>query len=363
MIPVARPELPAFEAYERLLAEIWQSHMLSNFADHAQALEVEAARYLGAAHVRAVVNGDLGLMLALAALDLPEGGECLVPSFTFNSSPSAILWNRLVPVFCDIDPETFNLDPAQLPQRLSARTVAILSTHVFGNPCDAEGLRAIAAEKGIPLLFDAAHAYGSLYRGRKVGTLGDLEVFSLSGTKPVTSAEGGLISTGRAELAERLLFGRNYGFFGDYNSRFPGINAKMSELHAALGRLTLATVEEAVRRRNAIAARYRENLKRIEGISFQKVDGRDRSTFKDFAILCPHSTEALAAHLAAHDVQTKRYFLPAHRMDFFRRFARGGLPHTEAVYEKILCLPIYNELPLAEVDRISQRVAEFYRRR
>ena len=363
MIPIARPELPDFASYRRLLEEIWQSRMLSNFASHAQALEAEAKGYLGAAHVRAVANGDTGLVLALAALDLPEGGECLLPSFTFNSSPNAVLWNRLLPVFCEIDPESFALDPADVERRIGSRTVAILGTHVFGNPCDADRLREIAAAQNIPLLFDAAHAYGSTYRGRKVGTLGDLEVFSLSGTKPVTSAEGGLVASRRAELAERIVFGRNYGFYGDYNSRCAGLNGKISELHAALGCLTLATVEEVVRRRNAIAARYRENLKDVPGLSFQKIDPRDRSTFKDFAIVCARGSHGLDKHLEACGIQTKRYFLPAHRMDYFRRFARGPLEHTEALYEKILCLPIYNDLILAEVDRISQAVADFFRSR
>lgn len=363
MIPVARPELPDFHEYRRLLEEIWQSRMLSNFASHAQALEAKAKRYLGASEVRAVVNGDVGLVLALAALDLPEGGECLVPSFTFNSSANAILWNRLVPVFCEIDPETFSLDPEDVEKKLSARTAAILATHVFGNPCDADRLRAIAAARRIPVIFDAAHAYGSLYRGRKVGTLGDLEVFSLSGTKPVTSAEGGLIATSREELAERIRFGRNYGFYGDYNSRFAGLNGKLSELHAALGCLTLGAVEEAVRRRNAIANRYRENLKDVPGLRFQRIDPRDRSTFKDFAIVFAEPSCGLAEHLGGRGVETKRYFLPAHRMEYFHRFARGPLPHTEALYEKILCLPIYNELPLSEVDRIAEMVDDYLRRR
>ena len=363
MIPIARPELPDLDAYRRLLEEIWQSHMLSNFGRHAKALEAEAARYLAAAHVRAVANCDLGLVLALAALDLPEGGECLMPAFTFNSSPNAALWNRLVPVFCDIDPETFTLDPADLERCLSPRTTVVLATHVFGNPCDADCLRGLTSARAIPLVFDAAHAYGSLYRGRKVGTLGDFEVFSLSGTKPVTSAEGGLVSTNHEELAERIRLGRNYGFYGDYNSRVPGLNAKISELHAALGCLTLATVEEAVRRRNAIAARYRENLKNVDAISFQRVDARNRSTFKDFAIVCVHSSRELQTHLEDRGVETKRYFLPAHRMDYFRRFSREPLPRTEELYEKILCLPIYNELGMTEVDRISQLVTDFFRRR
>jgi dTDP-4-amino-4,6-dideoxygalactose transaminase len=353
MIPVTRPELPPLEEYVALLRDIWDSHMLSNFGPHAARFEARAQACLGTPRVRCVASGDVGLVIALSALDLPEGGEAIVPSFTFNSTVNAVRWNRLVPVFADIDPATLNVDPADVERLVGPRTAVIVATHVFGNPCDADELRRIAAARGVPIVYDAAHAFGSRYRSRPVGTLGDLEVFSFSGTKLVTSAEGGLVAAATDELVRRVEYGRAYGFQADYESHFPGLNGKLSELNAALGVLTVRLVEPAATRRAAIARRYRDHLAGLPGVAFQQVDPRDRSTYKDFAILCAAGRDALEARLAAEDIQTKRYFRPCHTMRAFRRWATRPLPRTDETYARILCLPIFNELPDEDVDRIA----------
>ncbi len=354
MIPIARPELPPLERYVELLRDVWDSRMLSNFGPYARRLEAGAARYLDAAGVRAVASGDLGLVIALAALELPAGGEVIVPSFTFNSTVNAILWNGLTPVFADIHPERLTLDAEEVTRLRSPRTAAVVATHVFGNPCDHDAIR--AAAEGTPVVYDAAHAFGSLYRGRHAGTLGDLEVFSLSGTKLVTSAEGGLVVAREDALLRRLDYLRAYGFQDDYESHMVGINAKISELNAALGALTLETVEDAVARRQAIAARYHAELGGTPGLAFQVVDGRDRSTYKDFAILCAGGREGIEARLAAAGIQTKRYFRPTHTMRAYRRWATRPLPRTEDVYRRILCLPIFNEMRDAQVDEVARAV-------
>ncbi len=353
MIPVMRPELPPLERYVELLREIWDSHMLSNFGACAQRFERRAQEYLGTPRVRCVASGDIGLIIALKALDLPHGSEAIVPSFTFNSTVNAVRWNGLVPVFADIDPASFTLDPEDVASAMSRRTSVIIGTHVFGNPCDADRLR--HAARGLPVVYDAAHGFGSRYRDRPVGRLGDLEVFSFSGTKLVTSAEGGLIAGATDELVKRIEYGRAYGFQNDYESHFVGINGKLSELTAALGSLTLEITDRAVTRRNALAARYRERLADVPGIAFQQVDARDRSTFKDFAVLFPSAAErdAVEAKLAAAEVQTKRYFRPCHTMRAYRQWAKRRLPVTEDVYDRILCLPMFNELADAQVDQVA----------
>jgi len=359
VIPICRPELPPLERYVELVRDIWESRMLSNFGKYARLFESGAQAYLGTARVRAVASCDLGLTIALAALDLPEGGEAIVPSFTFNSTINAILWNRLVPVFADLDPRRLTLDPAEVEALRGPRTAVVVGTHVFGCPCDHDAVRAAAA--GLPVVYDAAHAYGSRYRGQPAGTLGDLEVFSFSGTKLVTSAEGGLVAATRDDLVSRLEYLRAYGFQTDYESHVVGLNAKISELDAALGVLTIETVEHAIERRHAIVRRYRRALEGVSAVTFQEVDPRDRSTFKDFAILCAHGREGLARRLEAALIQTKRYFRPAHTMRAYRRFADRPLPRTEAVYDRILCLPIFNELTDAQVDEIAGHVVAHFR--
>lgn len=353
-----RPELPPLERYVELLRRIWDAKMLSNFGPLAREFEATAQSYLHNPHVRAIASADLGLMTAIAALDLPEGSEAIVTSFTFNSTVNAILWNGLTPVFAEIDPDTLTIDPADVAGLITPRTSLVLGTHVFGNPCDDDALR--AAVGVVPIVYDAAHAYGTHYRGRPSGggSLGTFEVFSFSGTKLVTSAEGGLVSTGDPALAAKMEYLRAYGFQSDYESHLVGLNGKISELNAALGVLTLGTVERAVARRQAIVARYRAALAGASGIGFQRVDPRDRSTHKDFAILCADGAQRdrIEAALTAEQIQTKRYFRPAHAMRAYRRWATRPLPRTDDVYARILCLPIFNELPDADVDRIAALV-------
>ena len=358
MIPIMRPQLPPLERYVELLRRVWDSHMLSNFGPLAREFEAGAQQYLGNPNVRAIASGDIGLIAAIAALDIPEGSEAIVPAFTFNSTLNALAWNGLVPVFADIDPRTLNADAADVAARVTPRTKLVVATHVFGNPCDADALA--AAARGLPIVYDAAHAYGSRYRGRPCGggTIGAFEVFSFSGTKLVTSAEGGLVAARDAELARKIEYLRAYGFQGDYESHMVGLNGKMSELNAALGVLTIEMAEAAVARRQEIVARYRELLGGIAGTAFQQVDARDRSTWKDFALLLRDGAtrDKVEAALTAEQIQTKRYFRPAHQMRAYRQWASGPLPRTEDVYARILCIPIFNELPDSDIERIAALV-------
>jgi len=364
MLPVARPSLPPLEKYLEFLKDIWQSRMLSNFGKYAHLFEAKAQDYLNNPWARAVVNGDVGLILALAALELPNGSECLVPSFTFNSTINAILWNRLRPVFVDIRPDTFNVDVHDVARRLSSSPAAVVATHVFGSPAAIDPLLDLAAEKGIPLVFDAAHAFGAMYRGRKIGdpAFGDFQVFSFSGTKQVTSGEGGLLAMGKEEYVGRIEKLRAYGFQYDYISEYVGLNGKMSELHAALASLTLDEVDAVASRRGELAQRYRKKLGGQPNMGFQEHLFEVRPTYKDFAILCPHSRDDLAAHLGRLGVQTKKYFYPLHTMPAYQAFRseNDDLRDTEGVYAKILCLPIYNELAEADVDRVSEMILDFY---
>ncbi len=361
MIPVSRPELPPLERYVALLRDIWDTRMLSNFGTYARRFEEGAQAYLGTDRVRAVSSCDVGLVIALAALDLPTGGEAILPSFTFNSTVNAVLWNRLTPVFADLDPRRLTLAPGEVHALLSPKTAVVVGTHVFGNPCDHDAIRAAIGPVRVPVVYDAAHAYGSRYRGRPTGTLGDLEVFSFSGTKIVTSAEGGLVAAASESLVRRVEYLRAYGFQGDYESHVVGLNGKISELNAALGALALERTEAAVERRHAIAARYRDGLAGVPGLRFQEVDARDRSTYKDFAILCGRGRDGLERRLSEAGIQTKRYFRPAHGMRAYRRFGTRPLPRTDDVAARVLCLPIFNEISDAQIDEVIGRIRDHLR--
>jgi dTDP-4-amino-4,6-dideoxygalactose transaminase len=212
--------------------------MLSNFSTQCERFEALVGEHMGACHALAVSSGDVGLTLAVAALGVPAGSEAIVPSFTFNSTVHALLWNGLRPRFVDVEEGTYGLDPEAVGRALSERTGLVVGTHAFGVPCDVRALEALAHDHGVPLLLDAAQAIATTLDGRHVSRWGDASVFSFSGTKLVTSGEGGLAVFADEEAAERFLYLRGYGFRGDYMTRWVGLNGKLSELHAALGCLT-----------------------------------------------------------------------------------------------------------------------------
>lgn len=353
-IPLVRPDLPPLEAYVQRLEQIWKSRMLSNFGPNAQELQELLREATGVEHARVVASGDIGLMAVLRGLELPEGGEVIVPSFTFNSTANAVLWAGLRPVFADIDPGTFNLAPGSVQACLSRKTAAILATHVFGCPADADALQRVADGAGIPLIFDAAHGLGAFYKGRRVGSLGTAEVFSLSGTKVVTSAEGGLITTHDKDLAGRVDYIRQYGFKDDYISHRLGLNGKISELNAALGCLTIQGLTEAIISRHKAAARYRRLLRRADVVEFQQIPEHSSSALKDMAILLPPGVrDKVAKVLLEEGIQTKQYFRPLHRSPFFQRCRRGSLAVTEEVSERVLCLPMWNKMGPGLVDIVA----------
>ena len=261
---------------------IVRSGLLTN-GPFVRRLEVRAAAYLGVRHCVAVACCTAGLMLVLRVAELT--GEVIVPSFTFAATAHAVDWNGLRPVFADVDPDTLTLAPASVERGIGLRTSAILATHVYGTPCDVEGLAALAEEHGLRLFFDAAHAFGSRHRGRMVGGFGDAEVFSLSPTKVLVAAEGGIIATDDDLLAERCRIGRDYGNPGDYDCRFIGLNARMSELHAAVALASFEDLEERLRERTRLADAYRSALGSVPGVSFPIVPDGDRSTYKDLTVL------------------------------------------------------------------------------
>ncbi len=332
--------------------------MLSNFAEFAQQFESDAASYLEVPHALALASCDLGLILALRALELPPGAPCFLADFTFNSTVNAAVWAGLEPVLVDVDSETYNMSPDAL--RAEMREVpdsgVVLATHVFGNPCDVDSLTEIAAEHGSFLVFDAAHGYGSTRNGVKVGNFGDAEVFSFSGTKVVTSGEGGLLTTRHEWLAERVRFMRAYGFQHDYMSRYIGLNAKISELHAALGVLSIRGIEDMLEMRSHVVEQYRSGLGDL--VQWQNVSSSDRSTYKDLSIGFGDSRAAVEEALANAGIQTKRYFVPLHTMKPYSRFCHSEKPVSAAIHEMTLCVPLYADLDPKDLELIISTIRQ-----
>jgi dTDP-4-amino-4,6-dideoxygalactose transaminase len=357
-----KPTLPQLDSVLESYARGYAEGMITNSSLVAR-LEAVVAERLRVAHCVAVSSCTSGLMLVLRALDLQ--GEVILPSFTFFATGHAVLWNGLRPVFADCTSDTWNLDPADVERRITKDTCGILAVHMYGNPCDVEGLAAIAARHKLKLIFDAAHAFGSRYRGRPIGQFGDAEVFSLSPTKLLVAGEGGLVTTNDAALAHRLRAGRNYGDLGAYDPEILGLNARMTEFNAALALAGIPLVDEKVDRHSRIAETYTRLLAGTPGVTFQEIDPRDTSTRKDYSIhlqseTCKQSRDKLASILLEENIETKRYFYPPlHRQKLYADYqpaARQGLKRTDSVSEGILSLPIYESLPEDTVEKIALAV-------
>jgi dTDP-4-amino-4,6-dideoxygalactose transaminase len=360
-LALVRPEVPSADAVADDVRVIVESRILTN-GPFARRFEERVADYVGARHAVAVSSCTSGLMLVLRARGLT--GSIVVPSFTFSATVHAAAWNGLEPVFADIDRQTLTLDPGPAREAVAGGAAAVLATHTFGTPCDAEGLEAAAA--GVPLLFDAAHALGSRHRGAPVGRYGDAEVFSLTPTKLVVAGEGGIIATDDDGLAEACRIGREYANPGDYDTRFVGLNARMSEFHAAMALRSLEGLDARVARRGELATRYRERLS-VEGISFPAVRDGDVSTFKDFTVLVEREAfgvdaRCLARALAAEGVDTRRYYAPpVHAQRAYRHVSAPHLPVTDWAAARVLTLPLWSEMTETHVDLVAEAVARIAR--
>ena len=363
-IPITRPTLERFAAYAPLLRSTLKSGMLTGGA-HGRELEERAAKYLKVKHCVAVSSCTAGLMLVLKGLGLK--GEVIMPSFTFCASGLPVLWNNLKPVFADIDPHTYTLDPAAVKKLITKKTSAILATHVFGAVCDVRALERIARKHNLKLVYDAAHAFGSSLGARKAGSFGHAEVFSMSPTKVLTAGEGGIVATNDTALAEFVRRGRNYGDDGSNNIMFAGLSARMPELSAAVGLRSFAKLGQNLKRRRAHAKALALGLAKVEPLlRFQKVPKGSSTTYKDFSIyidakLLGYTRDTLHDFFGSHGVATRKYFYPPlHRQRAYKGLRSGALPVTGEVSRNVLSLPMYAHLTKQDIGRIIRVFKQFY---
>ena len=263
---VTRPVMPPLEDYTELLQGVWDRRWLTNDGELHQRLERELEAYLGVKHASLFCNGTLSLLVALQALDL-RMGEVITTPFTFPATTNVLHWNRLRPVFCDVDPITFNIDPERVAAAFTDQTRAILAVHVYGQPCDVEALRELGAQHGVPVVYDAAHAFGVRLNGQPLLEWGDVSSLSFHATKLFTTGEGGALVTADTVLDQRIRSLKNFGIADEETVLAPGINAKMSELSAAFGLLRLRDVDGEIAARAEVTAAYHRVLEGIPGVT------------------------------------------------------------------------------------------------
>ena len=345
-LPLMRPTLPDLPRLERRLSEILASGYLTCGPTVAE-LEAHVAERLGVRDVVAVSSCTLGLALTLQALGVHD--RVVMPSFTFSASAHAVVWAGADPHFVDVAEDTLCVDPTDVRAHVAGAS-AITATHIYGTPCRTEELERIAQDAGVPLVFDAAHGLGSSRGGRPIGGFGTAEVFSLSPTKVVVAGEGGLVATNDADLAHTLRLGRNYGNPGDYDCRFVGLNARMSELHAAVALHSLRFLDEHVQRRNELVETFWAAVAGVPGLRRPVVDAGDVSTYKDLTlVLDPEAfgldVPTLALALSAEGIDTRQYYYPSiHRQTAYAHLPWRDLPVTEKVSPRVLSLPLWSHM-------------------
>ena len=356
---VGRPNLGDREKLLRRITQILESKWLTNGGPFVQEFEKRVADLAGVRHCIAMCNGTVALEITIRALDLT--GEVIVPSFTFVATAHALQWQRITPVFCDIDPRTHNLDCAKLEHLITPRTTGILAVHLWGRPCAIDHLHVLADRYGLALFFDAAHAFGCKFKGRPIGKFGKAEIFSFHATKFINSGEGGAVVTDDDDLAARNPLMTNFGFSGYDQVTSPGTNGKMSELSAGLGLTNLESIEEFVMANRANFEVDPEELAKIPGLSLIRYDESEKPNYQ-YVVVEVDAAETgvtrdqLVAVLHAENVLARKYFYPGiHRMEPYCSLFPNGrlhLPETEAIAERVLVIPTGPAVTSADIVKI-----------
>ncbi|MBN8507197.1 MAG: DegT/DnrJ/EryC1/StrS family aminotransferase [Burkholderiales bacterium] len=360
---VTQPFLPPLDDFVPLLREIWDSRVLTNGGPFHARLEAALAEYLGVPQVALFCNATIALITALQALRVT--GEVITTPFSFVATAHSLLWHGNRPVFVDIDARTLNIDPARIEAAITPQTTAIMPVHCYGRPCDVDAIQRIADTYNLRVIYDAAHAFGVRDGQGSILNHGDLSVLSFHATKVFNTFEGGAIVCQDAKTKARIDQLKNFGHAGETTVVAPGINGKMSEFNAALGLLQLQHVDEAIRRRGSIAALYREMLRNVPGIRCHEDDPNATANYAYFPILVDEgysmSRDQLNEALRAHGVVPRRYFYPLiSEFPMYRGLPsaqRDQLPVAREASHRILCLPIYPDLPFAEAERIAAFIA------
>jgi dTDP-4-amino-4,6-dideoxygalactose transaminase len=326
--------------------DILDRRWLSNNGPYAQELEQRLAEFVGVKHCIAMCNATIALEVVIRALGLKD--EVIVPSFTFIATAHALQWQRVTPVFCDVDPRTHNLNPRQVVKALTKRTTGIIGVHLWGRPCEIEALSDIAQARGLKLIFDAAHAFGCSYNHTMVGSFGNAEIFSFHATKFFNTFEGGAVATNDDDLANKIRLMMNFGF-ADYDKVVDlGTNGKMTEVSAAMGLENLLSLDEFVNVNRAHYEQYRHELARIPGISLLAFAEDQRNNYQYVVTEIDEGTihvsrDQLMSILWAENVLARRYFYPGcHRMEPYRSYfpdVRYLLPETETLVRRVLVMP------------------------
>lgn len=350
MIPVTKPYLPDIEKYQDYVKEIFERQWLTNNGPLVQLLEQELKKYLGIENLLYLSNGTIALQLAIKALELK--GEIITTPFSYVATTSSIVWEGCTPVFVDIDEQSLNIDPNKIEAAITEKTSAILATHCFGNACDIDAIDAIAKKHQLKVIYDAAHCFGTRYKGKSIFEFGDISTTSLHATKLMHSTEGGLVFSKNKDLIHRMDYMRNFGHDGPEKFNGVGINGKNSEFHAAMGLCVLDDIVDILEKRKKQSDIYASLLKDMP-VQFQQIDTSCDFNYAYFPVLFKSEEIALSVKkaLESNDIFPRRYFYPS--LSNLNYVNSAKTPVSDSCATRILCLPLFHTLKENEQEIIA----------
>lgn len=357
---VTSPLLPDLKEFNQYLQQIWDSRWLTNNGSMHQELEQALAQYLGVEFVSLFTNGTLPLITALQALGLTQG-EVITTPYSFVATTHSIWWNGLIPVFVDVEPSTGNIDPSKIESAITPNTVAIMPVHVYGQPCDDEQIRAIAKERNLKVIYDAAHAFGVRKDGKSILDWGDISTLSFHATKVYGTIEGGALVCHSKEMKYTIDNLKNFGFRGETTIVAPGINGKMDEVRAAFGLLNLKQVDAAIEARHKVTMWYRQMIDQIDGLTYLPEQPNIRYNYGYFPIFVDEakygmSRDSLYEKLKTNNIFGRRYFYPLiSTLNPYKNYPSANpdnLPVATKMADEVLCLPLHHGLGMEEVEKV-----------
>lgn len=355
MIPVSRPFLPPIEEYNNQIEKLWETKWLTNNGEFVKELESRLENYLNVPSLHYVSNGTIALQLALKALNI--NSEVITTPFSFVATTTSILWEKCEPVFVDINPVTLCIDPEKIEEAITDRTQAILATHVFGIPCNVEKIEKIAEKHNLKVIYDAAHAFGVKYKGKSLLKYGDISTLSFHATKLFHTVEGGGVNINSdEEINKDIRLYRNFGYEVG-KLQIPGINAKNSEFHAAMGLCNLKYIDCIIDERKMLTSMYESHLFNI--INRPVIPNGVEYNYAYYPVIFESEEKLLdiKATLEKHDIEPRRYFYPSlNTLPYLN--TEYSCRNAEDISKRVLCLPLYNGLEINEVEKISQLILE-----
>jgi dTDP-4-amino-4,6-dideoxygalactose transaminase len=354
MINVTKTDMPPIKDYIECLEELWESKWVTNNGKFVQAFETKLQEYLKVKNISPVANGTLALHVALKVLEIR--GEVITTPFTFPTTTNVLLWEGLTPVFADIDPQTWNIDPVDIEEKITENTSAILAVHCYGNPCYVERLQKIADEYSLKLIYDAAHSFGVQYKNEYVVNYGDVSCLSFHATKIMHTIEGGAIVAKRNDISDKIKLMINHGIKSEEKVELAGTNAKMNEFQAAMGLCNLNYVDTQIKKREKLYSHYKEKLSGLD-IQFQKlISSKHNYIYMPVLFESLGQRDKVYSNLIQRGIKTRKYFFP---LTVSSSYFQGknlvdkyNLNVALDISNRVLCLPLYSDLGMETIDVI-----------